>query len=80
MLFAAPGGTWKVDGGCMSGVDFFLDGATKAQLRRMADPSKCRFVFCPEGVRVGATVTLSEDGKSVIWPPEIALELLECGR
>lgn len=68
MLFARPDGTWNVDGGCMTGIDFFLEGATKAQLRRYTDPSKCRFVWCPEGVRVGAVVTLSDDGKRVIWP------------
>ena len=70
MLFALPGGKWKVDGGCTSGVAFFLEGATKAQLQRYTDPSKCRFVWCPEGVRVGAIVTLSVNGKAVTWPQE----------
>lgn len=68
MLFATRGGKWRVDGGCVSGTDFFFVGATRVQRQRMTDSARCRFVWCPEGVRIGAVVTLSDDGKRVIWP------------
>jgi hypothetical protein len=34
--------------------------------------AKWRFLWCPQGVRVGVVVTLSEDGKRVIWPKGLA--------
>ena len=74
MLTAKRGGAWVVSGGACgeNGLSFFFNGATTKELLKMVDSSKTRFVWCPEGVRVGAKVKLSADGKHVLWPPEDA--------
>lgn len=70
LLRARKGGLWVVDGGSVKGLAWFFEGATFEQELLYANPKKCRFVWCPEGVRLGVTVGLSRDGARVIWPKE----------
>jgi hypothetical protein len=66
MLKAMRGGRWKVDGGSIRR-GFFFEDITPEEASAYADPAQWRFVFCPEGVTIGAVVTLDADGR-VIWP------------
>lgn len=67
MLKKSRGKKWRVNGGATNTAFFFTD-ATEKERAEYLDPSKYRFIQCGDEVRVGAIVTLSDDGKRVIWP------------
>lgn len=69
MLRRSRGRTWKVDGGALHREFFFRD-ITPADASAYADHERYLFIFCPEGVRIGATVRLTDDGLGIVWPPE----------
>lgn len=68
-LKSLPDGKWKVDGAAIDR-DFFFKKINARQASAYADPTRWRFVFCPEGVRIGTIVTIEGDlaNPRVVWP------------
>lgn len=64
-------GQWKVDGGAVR-LAFFFEEVTPKLGAELLDPARWRYIWCRDGVMVGPVVTLSADGKRIVWPKTVA--------